>query len=291
MILIAFLGLFINGFLPIRNIPNDLKVMNLKGIVKSVIDTIYYADSNSPWGVRYLEYDKKFDKKSYFFNRAGNIVQETEFGIDNVIINGKLPLRDTVHYIEYSYDNKGNRTQKRMFTKNIRLYWKELYNYNEDGHINEVISVNYKGDVYSRKKYKYQNTRIIIVSYITEKINDSNTLISKFNKIRNLSKQYSYNANGQLTGIVVLKYNEKDLKSEFKSYDYNRNIDYRWKYKYDNKGNRIEVFVYNKNYTSGWVYKYENFDKFGNWTKRTEFIKNYVNDKPGIITERSIEYY
>ena len=65
-------------------------------------------------------------------------------------------------------------------------------------------------------------------------------------------------------------------------------LTYKYTYKYDEKGNKIEENQYNANGTLNYktTFKYE-FDASGNWIKQTES----KDGKPSKIKEREIEYY
>lgn len=111
---------------------------------------------------------------------------------------------------------------------------------------------------------------------------------------------YSFNENGNQTeyniinsrGIITLKkikkYDDKGNIIEESAYNTDGTISSRNTYKYDDKGNKIEWSWYNEiGINKKITYKYNDFDKTGNWIKRTE----YENGIPKSIAKREIKYY
>ena len=97
-----------------------------------------------------------------------------------------------------------------------------------------------------------------------------------------------YNAEGSLYSKDTYKYDEKGNNIELNFYKTDGSLSSKRTYKYDEKGNKIELNFYKTDgsLSSKQTYKYE-FDTMGNWIKQTTII----DGKPSYLSERMIEYY
>jgi hypothetical protein len=167
---------------------------------------------------------------------------------------------------------------------------KSVSKYNDKGNMKEFFTYSPSGAVLSKTTFTY---------------NDSDKLV----------EEIRYKADGSLNVKTTCKYDEKGNKIEEDNYDTGGVLFMKVLGKYDGKGNRIVKDSYNefgslflkcnskfdedgneteaKEYDShkslqfSTTYDYEDFDKAGNWLKRTM----YKNDDPASVTIREIEYH
>ena len=97
------------------------------------------------------------------------------------------------------------------------------------------------------------------------------------------------NPNGSVDHRTTYKFDDNGDPVEVNSYKSGGSIpEFKMLYTYDNEGNSTELRYFDPDGKLGTqsAYKYE-YDKTGNWIKRTEFNK----DIPHYVIEREIEYY
>lgn len=228
---------------------NDVEKMKLYGKVKSLRKISYkvvekYGDIYK--GDISYKYSSNVDCK---FNEDGVIMEENMYDS----YDGSLETKKI-----YIYDDKGNKIE-------------EIYN-------------NSEGFPTVKKKYKYD-----------DKGNNIELNGYRFDGI--LSSKYTHTFDDKGNEIESNSYNPDDgtLKYKmFKRYDIfgnlilisqhypNGKLYHKLTYKYDDKGNKIELNKYGKKYT----FKYEFYEN-NNWIKRID----YEDGIPITIVERTIEYY
>ena len=113
------------------------------------------------------------------------------------------------------------------------------------------------------------------VSFFSESKYD---LVEKFGEIEK----------GSLSDKFTYKYDEKGNMIEVNYYNADESLGDKYTYKYDEKGNKIESIRYNADGSLRFKHtsNYE-FDAMGNWIKKTSI----PDGKPNLLTERVIEYY
>lgn len=247
----------------------------------------------------------------------------------------KLKLRD---WTILNFDTSGNIIEKKSLYENGEILSIEKYNYNNE---NKIIEKNYvMGDISYLSKYIYDKNgnNIEETIYTNGKIEIKN--INKFDKNKNLIDHRLYNYEGVLKDKTLSKFNELNLEIETEEYSFNGtscvftnkksneydengnlieqkyydekgNLEFIYKYVYDENNNEIEnIFTKDNtikknkrtidkfgNCIEGIEYhndiqknKFKNtfsYDKKGNWTQRIHLNEDIVNS----IVERKIEYY
>jgi YD repeat-containing protein len=194
----------------------------------------------------------------------------------------------------YKYDEQGNMTEqityrKQAFKTNFKdeskIEDKWTYKYDEQVNQTEVNRYKPDGTIDSKATYKYDAQG-------------------------NMIEQITYGSNTKpLTSgwKQTYKYDEQGNQIEMKlSYDMNDYFNSKKIYNYDAQGNMIEQITYrNKRDEQDkheiedkwkldrkYTYEYDEYDKNGNWTKRTEFRNTDPDQiKPESVTERVFEYY
>jgi hypothetical protein len=254
-------------------------------------------------------------------------VNKTYFNSFNVSINKLYNHRfNNNSYFEYQYDVRENLVELIEITINWGLFNREHhwdYNlYQSYDYRGLLISTNFsnKGDYGNSCTYKYdEKNRITAIEYSFGNIiyflyDDRNNIIEekriqdKYDRRYINNKIISIKLPDKNRWLYSYKYDSHDNIVEYKendkitySYDYiagivevtmynsNDSIITNYKYKYDNK----VVKYKNYNVIVGYnliinrtTYAYE-YDKNGNWIKRTE----YENNTPNYIVERLITYF
>jgi hypothetical protein len=282
---------------------------NVSGYISDLI--VVYADSLCEGKYTY-NYDQNNIRTGYrFYDPAGRIKAEYNFswehyGYIDHRINYTIfePYGSAYGYCIYYFDKECNLYVMTNTTNDD----KEVINKK-----NDVISTNYSSDGFvcnekNQDKYdikqnyyksKYFNLRKDLdnTNFIKYDLK-GNIIESRTNStFDNIKDIYRY-VNGRLikhityigrkiSKVHISRYNKEGKLAEslFKNYDLGFN---KVKYKYDKKGNDIEITYSkpDKTIDRRLTYVYE-YDQEGNWIKRYE----YENGKNISIKERIIEYY
>ncbi|RLD58844.1 MAG: hypothetical protein DRJ01_12085 [Bacteroidetes bacterium] len=117
----------------------------------------------------------------------------------------------------YSYDEKGNLIEVNYYDlKTNSVFSKDNRVYDDKGNMTEVIFYNRKGEVQGKDQYKYD---------------DKNNQIQKDNYWK-----------GEFNGKLTRTYNYKNMIVTEATFDKNENLQTKWSYKIDEKGNHIEEY-------------------------------------------------
>ena len=117
----------------------------------------------------------------------------------------------------YSYDEKGNLIKVNYYDlKTNSVFSKDNRVYDDKGNMTEVIFYNRKGEVQGKDQYKYD---------------DKNNQIQKDNYWK-----------GEFNGKLTRTYNYKNMIVTEATFDKNENLQTKWSYKIDEKGNHIEEY-------------------------------------------------
>lgn len=300
---------------------NDLSKENLFGKVKSVETTTFYAVDSLGTIV-----------KDGISTRIPTILNTyNEFG--NLETTKKFILENPNRYNEkvYYYNNLNKLVEEKFYLPNDSLSNEVFYKYDDNDNLIEWITNNddKRFNLKYILKYDSQNNLIEELVYADSTYIYRGKEVYKYhNKTK---KMFRYNPKGVLRKEIIYDKNKKIIEEI--EYDSLKNVTAKWTYNYDNKGNKIEenwfktdtildfkiVFKYdkynnpiekirfsNKNIaSSGDIYEYE-YDKKGNWIKKTHFQSLHsAHNKlfyfpkfppksefiPIVIIERKIEYY
>ncbi len=278
---------------------NDLQILNLKGLVKSLreiphnalivngqinkseilypLSRLFYSVLHIPaeMGDEYGELDGINDKimvqNSYItFNEMGNVIEHEIYQSENsILIN-----------CSYKYDSN-NKLIESIFNTTDKGGWTFKWFYTNDsiGNFNELKS-DLEPDKYFKLYFKYDNKGNKIEKkgvlqnandnynyvWIFEYDNKAHIIVAK-NSI-GLKYTYKYNENGLMIEEDITYF---DLQWEIKS-----------TFKYNEIGDLISIVNEKENI----MIKYE-YDKNGNWINKITFM----NDKPQYFVEREIVYY
>jgi len=198
----------------------------------------------------------------------------------NFIGEGKINIKGRVKVCtETVYDavDKFGEIQKTNLNSKI------IYSFNSKGSVIEKLWYNPNGTVKSKESFKYNDNGKMI-----EDSSSDSKIIYKYDNKGNNIEENNYNWDGSLFRKVINIYDDKGNNIESNQYFPDGSLDSKYFFKYDNYKNEIEFNWYkgDGSLISSRTYKYE-FDKIGNWFKKTEF----KNNSPDEITEREITYY
>ncbi len=332
--IILLIGLLIFSSCSVKSQKNDLESLNLKGNVKSVKETSYEAIEELSEIIKgkrgAMVLGVPLD--SYItFNSEGNITEHNKFYSD-----GSLGFRET-----FKYD--GNTTEKTYLNISQGYITKEVCIYDDKRNLIERknISDNEVINFVNKYKHNYDNQGNITHTYFEGYLSDS----YKYNSKGKLIENFCFNSTGGIVSKITCKYydNGNYLEREELSYSddsviysqktekygingkmsmyiqtYKGKLDYKIKYRYNEKGSIVERLEYRLDQENGSneeflalneKYKYDSrnnliekvttyadssngtekfkYDKNGNWVEKISFSA----DIPEYIVERNIVYY
>lgn len=254
-----------------NKIENDLAVMNIKGSVVAVTDTIWNVEEMFGEVVK-----KGIDKLiKYEFNNQGNLIAVLEYGSD-----GKLEEKTIKEYNE-----KGEILSDKTYKDDGSLYRSHVFNYiNDNTHKINIVWNGYSKYTEERVVYLTNNSVDSIYSVTKE---DGKELVSK-TVCRKIDKYKTKVTAFQADGSILETMDYVDEKMRFiKSEGLNENLLCEWTYSDDlliSRLSRGESWYYKTDY------KYK-LDNKGSWIELIE----YETEKDGIprlskMTTRNIQY-
>jgi hypothetical protein len=277
---------------------NDVEQHDLKGNVKILEEKIFEATEKFGEPVKL----KLRDWSILTFDALGNIIEEKsmnengeisaikklKYNNKNKIIEETFVCGDRSDLAKYIYDKNGN---------NIEL----TYYTNDKIAIKHVNKFDKKNNLIDHRLYEYDGA-----------LRDKT--LSKFNEINLEFETEEYSFNGTSCVFTSKKTNEYDENGnliEEKNYDEKGNLEFIYKYVYDEKHNEIEKTFSKDNTITKNTRTLDNFDnciediEYSNDILKTKFTFNFRYDKKGnwiqrinrnndivsVITDRQIKYY
>jgi len=283
---------------------NDIKIMRMKGNIRSLSETTYKAQD------KFGEIFKGqiTGKNSLIlFETTGMIKEEQYFDQQGKPLSTKKNM----------YDSKGNKIEN-VFKPDGKLDNTKKISYDSKGNIIEETIYNSQGLLESKYKYKYIDRKLTESCLYNSEGSISNIELYGYDIEGNKTEENFYNSEGELIDshrfiIETDGEGNRTVKDIFVT-DGVENISWEkfsregyriiqgygkageeksslTEYKYDSSGNVIEEtgndpVLYLK-------YEYE-YDKAGNWVTKTVFEKKSLENKiwqPKFITVRTITYY
>lgn len=268
-------------------------IANMSDQVKNAIENKY-----GKW-VRYDEngkmikgwYKVKGKDKAIYKDQIGNIYYyDFQTGLmakGRTMIDGKIYEFDEVtgvlkgewvlvktdngeHVNTYEYDAKGNNTKYESYTNSTGERSTFTYEFDEDG--NEIKST-YVNSYYTKTTtIEYDENGNITKEFSIFDYNDGTyyeeTIIYEYNSDGLVSKKTHNNFNkteeyeGLSTTYEYFKYDEKGNNIEINTYDMNNALLDTTKYTYDSKGNRIKVeYLFSDEYYTAQNIEYNEINK------------------------------
>lgn len=253
----------------------DWKRLDLKGKVKSLKTQETYR--YKPSGV-WTEWAKTYGR-TYLFNNTGYNTEFKEFIADGsmsykIMYTYNLKEKKTeLSYFDkdskpttktvYILNDKGQKTEELLYTKEGKLNWRYTYAYDD------------KGNNINRTGYKTDGTLSSTYTWIYDSKGNPTDLKVETPGYATSSKKYAYDDKG-------------NMKEEI-WYNGQGGIDFRFIRAYDANGNKTEELKYKgqDKLLDKVTWRYE-YDKPGNWTKRTQATSDGIDFH---IEERTIIYY
>ena len=254
---------------------NDVKQSELKGKVRSVkLQRTYRykkTDVFTPWEKTYASLT--------LYNNTGRYTEFQELKADGTAFYKTL----------YSYNMKEKKGEVTYFDKDGKSTGKYDYIFDDKGRKIEEIQYKLTGEVNRRYTYTYDE-------------NGNNTSMTGYKSDGTMSSKttWGYDAKGNntdwkletpgyATSTKKNVYDDKGNKIDEITYNGRGEIKFHVTKSYDAKGNVLEERTYKEAnsflHNSTWKYEY---DKMGNWTKRTQTSGEGEDFN---IEERTITYY
>jgi len=259
---------------------NDLHQLDLKGNVKSVHQTWYWAKDNS--GV--VAKGKKICKddmveSKILLNDKGNKTEDSRFNAD-----GNLTLK-----LVYDYDDKGLCSVEDRYNSDgmMARHRKFAYKYDDAG---KVIEEDFLGVqiTYGKTTYTYDSKgNVIEKSWFNSDGTVGMKETSKYDDNGNMIETTNYVRDGKPEWRITYKMDASGKLAEETWYKNGTKFFITYTYSYDEQGRKTEMHYLNEKRKSymKWTFK-RVYDSHGNWTQEIQ----YRNDKPNTISERVIEY-
>ncbi|WP_299398679.1 hypothetical protein [uncultured Gelidibacter sp.] len=261
---------------------NDLKELNLKGRVKSVVEIPYNVKDS------FGEITKGKIAQGFLDHNIGRTFNHNGYLIEH---NKYNDLGGIYYRTIYLYDKNSNINELNRYDSDGKLIFKYKYIYDNYG--NEIEEARYNNEGILISKYKHE--------YVYDKKGNKTEMLFYDKKGVFKSKDvFSYDDNGNLIEFIEdfeegsfktknsYKYNDKGNQIEWVSYKDGGVFDFKYINKYDSHSNIIKSTLseYDTIQKTDFSYKYI-FDEKNNWIRETQ----YTNGFPKKITERTIEYY
>lgn len=272
---ISFLFLMISSVCLAQN-GADWKDMGLKGNVKSLKNQWTYRYKKD--GVNFTPWEKQ-QATIYQFNNSGRYAEFQELKAD-----GTLSYR-----IVYSYKPKEKKGEQSYFGKDNQPTIKKTMSYDDQGRITELAEYSNDG-----KKERWYLFTYDAYGNNTERsfYKADGTLGNKTTWMYDVNGNkidYKLETPGYATSYEKYVVDSKGNRVEETWFDQHYKQTLRFVRVYDAHGNKIEESKYDKDnkFKSKTTWKYE-YDKQGNWIKRTQFASDGADFS---LDERTIVYH
>lgn len=286
------------------NFENAWEERNLYGKVKSLKQYKTNIQSNGKLEKPILNLSEKYTdfgelKEIENFDNFGEPIQKDTFEYDNAkyhvrtISTNKLA---DIKYVMIVENDTINNKSIRTVTLNDSLEQKIIVYYDDKDFITKQIAIEKNDTTFANYKYIFDQTDNLIAE-IQFEIDENNPIQSihyKYNETGNLIE--SSNKTEWMEFLIETEWKDERI---FKQTEYTIPADLKKHLEriteYDRKFNPINLKVYeNSELNRELKYEYE-FDKYGNWTKRTVSMKeHFINSNqfvPIYIETREIKYW
>jgi len=246
-----------------QNSKKDYK-STLNGLVKSIRTTTYVALDKGGGHYGKGSVAKGTDNLLTHYDRKGNITERIAYYTNgnlwytkNYVYEGNDVKKETllkktepkllksfeegeeglIGRVAYRYDKKGQKTEESSYDAKGVLLWRYVYRYDNKGHIIEKDNFDTQGILLSRESYKYDQEGNLLEKLITMNHQTAYKCTWKYNeKGKEITKEEYFTE--LITPEKINKIIENELLAKGALWK-------KFRYSYDNKGNRSEVFVYN----------------------------------------------
>lgn len=251
---------------------NDLDKNNLKGKIKTIIAVEIKEQQNNP--MQFMPSAQKPLFEISDFNEKGEMVTYREVYQGNILFMKK----------EYVYENN-NLTKELIYDENENLIETVSFKHNSKNLMTEEF----------RKDYDIKLNAIYDENNQLQKVTDKSELQGYGEKIYNIKRnpnnlenitEISLFQNDELSQVSKYKYDERGNVIEVEHISANNEPISAELIDYDKNDNIIKLSSKNKRRTTEYSYEYQ-YDSFGNWIK----FKFYINGDFSQETKREIHYY
>lgn len=255
-----------------------LKILGLKGRVKSVKYSSYDAELKFGETKKGIRNSSGQDNRYYYFNEEGIKIEDGEYDSYNQIQRKRL----------YRYNDSGKLIEVRNFNSKDEFTGKTIYRIDIKGNLIETSDFNSEGKLMGKIVYirDDKGNAIETNSYDSMGILNSKFKFEYDRKGRVLESIY-YGPGGELEEETYIKYDSKGRETEVKVITEGSVIIKNFKYENKEKDDLTAMIKF-ENYLimSKTIYKYK-YDENGNWIEKISI----EDEKPKIIQEREFEYY
>lgn len=197
-----------------------------------------------------------------------------------------------------TYDQKGYKTEYRIFHSDSTLYLRIIYAYSPDCHLQAINTYNADSSLTGIDSMKYDDYGNILEEQSFDKAGiPKERCVSVWDHNGNKIEEYRYMSGNRLFKKSTYKYNEQGLMTEVIHYNHRDSVQFKHqmeydekgnltelrvidpmttnihisRYRYDDKGNPIEFITTDSEKSFNTVMKYAYaYDAAGNWIKKTE---------------------
>ena len=294
---LAFLYFFSFSFCQKPEQVTDVQLLELKGKVKSMKESVYTAVLKDGK----VEKNKLHHQETYSYTETGQLTEGSWPDKDGLEMNVEcyydeqhalkergIKGKENYVKVKYEYDAKGNLILESEFAKDGSLNHKTVHVYDEAGQLREESEYRDSSVFMEKIAYAYDKS-----GHLVEKIvfNSANKVEGKTTFIYNDKGQKTdeilYDHEGQINRYEY-SYKEKGKLAVLLQYSKPGKLETRTVYTYNENGYVTEEAHYNANGTleHKHVFRYT-IDDQGNWKSMIVM----ENDKAKMVVERQIQYY
>lgn len=257
---------------------SDLSILNLKGKVKSINQSLYRAHLKSGYieqgeWINFYGNDRNFKMS---FDENGNKVSEEYFWMEN-------------HSHKEIFNKDGLKIESQNIENGI-LKFKSLFFYNENKKYSNLISYNEELEKSSESKYEYdENGNNSIIRYFDKDGELTTTYYLKYDENGHKIEDKRIKADGTIEFWMTLKNYEHDYATQtnYLSPDGSIHKTEIKAYIYDKDGKCISYNGIKQKSEANLENKELEFDKYGNWIIRAKLLKEI----PIMLCVREINYH
>jgi hypothetical protein len=263
--ILSFLFLICCSELP--QIQNDLTELDLKGKVKSVIESSY-PKTHKYWDQKDFE---------YYFDNIGYLQKKIEYNFNT--------------YKQFEYNQNHQISEINHYDINDSLIFKTKFIYKNQKLSNQNV-LNSKNEIVQTVNYEYSKTSDSNNLVIEKAYNYKGDLIHHNSNLQNQKGQdlkwNEFNLKGQLQFSNELTYNKNGEIIEYVKMDSMNNLKWKWNKVYNSKNLETERKLYNPELDKETIrFSTYVYDNQGNW-----IIKHLIQNNDTLKTfSRKIKYY
>lgn len=255
-----------------------LKILGLKGRVKSVKYSSYDAELKFGEIKKGARSSSRLENRYYYFNEEGVKIEDGECDSYGQIQRKRL----------YKYNDSGKLIEVRNFNSKDEFRGKTIYRIDDKGNLIETSDFNAEGQFMGKIIYTRDDKGNAVETNSYDSMGSLNSKFKfKYDRKGRVLESIYYGHGGELEEETYIKYDGKGKKTEVKVITEGSVIIKNLKYENKEK-DELTAMIKFENYLimSKTIYKYK-YDENGNWIEKISI----EDEKPKIIQEREFEYY